>query len=67
MVFGISVILGLVLFVALLPVPGGVLFAPLPLLLLLFGLTGLSSGDGSRTVRQHGGVVDDPSGWRHGS
>ena len=67
MVFGISAILGLVLFVALLPVPGGVLFAPLPLLLFLFGLTGLLARSEERTVRPHGGVVDDPSGWRNGS
>ena len=67
MVFGISAILGLVLFVALLPVPGGVLFAPLPLLLLLFGLTGLLARSEERDMRPRGGVVADPSGWRNGS
>ena len=67
MVFGISAILGLVLFVALLPVPGGVLLAPLPLLLFLFGLTGLLTRTEERAVRPHGGVVADPSGWRNGS
>jgi hypothetical protein len=67
MVFGISALLGLVLFVALVPVPGGVLFAPLPLLLFLFGLTGLLTRSEERAVRPHGGVVDEPSGWRDGS
>jgi hypothetical protein len=65
--FAVSAALGLALFVALLPVPGGVLFAPLPLLLFLFGLTGLFTQGEDRAVPQHGGVVDTPSGWRHGS
>jgi hypothetical protein len=65
--FAVSAALGLALFVALLPVPGGVLFAPLPLLLFLFGLTGLFTQGEDRTVRQHGGVVDTPGGWRHGA
>jgi hypothetical protein len=67
MMFGITALLGLVLLVALLPVPGGVLFAPLPLGLFLFGLTGVFAAGDQRTVRQRGGVVDDPSGWRNGS
>jgi hypothetical protein len=65
--FAVSAVLGLVLFVALVPVPGGVLFAPLPLLLFLFGLTGLLVRGEDHTARQYGGVVDDPSGWRNGS
>jgi hypothetical protein len=66
-IFGLSALLGLVLLVATLAIPGGVLFAPLPILLFLFGLSGLLAGDADRTVRPHGGVVEDPSWWRHGS
>jgi hypothetical protein len=67
MLYGLSAVLGLFTFVALLPVPGGVLLAPLPLLLFLFGLTGLMLGAEDRTVRQRGGVVRDPDKWRNGS
>jgi hypothetical protein len=67
MIFGLSALLGLALFVATLPVPGGVLFAPLPIGLFLFGLSGLLADGSDRTVRPRGGVVEDRSGWRHGS
>jgi hypothetical protein len=67
MLYGLSAVLGLVMFVALLPIPGGVLLAPLPLLLFLFGLTGLMTGAENRTVPQRGGVVRNPDGWRNGS
>jgi hypothetical protein len=65
--FGLIALLGLFLFVATLPVPGGVLFAPLPLGLFLFGLAGVFAGAEDTTVRQRGGVVDDPRRWRNGS
>jgi hypothetical protein len=66
MTFALLALVGLVLFVATLPIPGGVLFAPLPLGLFLFGLTGLFAGAEDNTVRQRGGVVQDPRRWRNG-
>jgi hypothetical protein len=66
MTFALLALMGLVLFVATLPIPGGVLFAPLPLGLFLFGLTGLFAEAEDNTVRQRGGVVQDPQGWRNG-
>jgi hypothetical protein len=65
--FGLIALVGLALFVATLPVPGGVLFAPLPLGLFLFGLAGVFVGSDDRSVRQRGGVVENPRRWRDGS
>jgi hypothetical protein len=63
---GAVAILGLALTVALLPVPGGVLFAPLPFLLFLAGLVGVFVGQEDRTVRQHNPAMN-PRRWRDGS
>jgi hypothetical protein len=51
---------------ALLAVPGGVLFAPFPLGLFLLALVGVLGGLEDRTVRQHDPVLD-PRRWRNGS
>ena len=67
MTFGLTALLGLVLTVVLLSVPGGVLFAPLTFALFLFGLAGVLLGSEDRTVRQRGGVVKNPERWRGGS
>jgi hypothetical protein len=67
MTYGVIALLGLALFLALLPVSGGVLWAPPPLGLFLLALAGLFAGAEGRTVLPRGGVVDDPRRWRDGS
>jgi hypothetical protein len=58
----------LFVFVALMPVVGvGVLFAPFVLGLFLLALIGVLAGLEDQTVRQRGGVLDDPRRWRNGS
>ena len=52
--------------VAVLLVPGGVLFAPLLLGAALLALTGGLGGLENRTVRQHEPPMN-PTGWRDGS
>jgi hypothetical protein len=52
--------------VAVLLVPGGVLFAPLLLEAALLALTGGLGGLENRTVRQHEPPMN-PTGWRDGS
>jgi hypothetical protein len=66
MTFALLALMGLVLLVTTSPIPGGVLFAPLPLGLFLVGLTGLLAGAEDNTVPQGGGVVQDPRRWRNG-
>jgi hypothetical protein len=67
MVSGVIALLGLVLSVAVLLIPGGVLFALFLFGLFLFGLAGVFVGTEDATVRQRGGVLDDPRRWRNGS
>ena len=52
--------------VALLPLPGGVLFAMFSFGLFLLALGGVFAGLENRTVRQHDASTD-PRGWRDGS
>jgi hypothetical protein len=59
-------VLALVLTVALLPVPGGVLFAPFAFGLFLLSLVGVLGGLRDRKVRQHHPMLD-PTRWRNGS
>jgi hypothetical protein len=59
-------VLSPVLAVALLLVPGGVLFAPLLLGLLLLALVGIFGELKERTVRQHNPTMN-PRRWRDGS
>ena len=56
----------LVVTVALLPVPGGVLFAPFSLGLSLLALVAVLGGLEDRTVRQRAPAMN-PRGWRDGS
>ena len=55
----------LMLTVALLPVPGGVLFAMFTFGLFLLAMGGVFAGLEDRTVRQHDTSVN-PRGWRDG-
>jgi hypothetical protein len=59
-------LLSLGLSLALVLVPGGVLFAPFALGGFLLALAGVIGGTKNRTVQQHDPVVD-PRGWRDGS
>jgi hypothetical protein len=59
-------VVSLFLSVALLPVPGGVVFAPFLLGLSLLALVGVLAGLKDRTVRQHDPALD-PRRWRNGS
>ena len=52
--------------VALLPLPGGVLFAMFSFGLFLLALGGVFAGLENRTVRQHDASTD-PRGWRDDS
>jgi hypothetical protein len=67
MMYGLIALLGLALFLALLPISGGVLWAPLPLGVFLFALAGVFAAAEDRTVGQRGGVVEDARRWRNGS
>jgi hypothetical protein len=59
-------VLSLALTLALLLVPGGVLFAPFSLGLFLLALTGVLGGVRDRTVCQHDPAMT-PRSWRDGS
>jgi hypothetical protein len=59
-------IVSLLLTVALLPVPGGVIFAPFTFGLFLLSLVGVLSGLDDRRVRQRNPRVD-PTRWRGNS
>jgi hypothetical protein len=59
-------VLSLALTLALLLLPGGVLFAPFSLGLFLLALTGVLGGVEDRTVRQHDPAMT-PRSWREGS
>ena len=56
----------LLLTVALLPVPGGVLFAMFTFGMFLLAMGGVFAGLEDRTVRQHEPPMN-PRGWRDGS
>ena len=60
------VVASLVVTVALLPVPGGVVFAPFSLGLALLALVGVLTGVEDRTVRQRDPAMK-PRGWRDNS
>jgi hypothetical protein len=59
-------VVSLALAVALLPVPGGVLFSPFLFGLFLLALVGVFAGLEDRSVRRHEPVLD-PRRWRDGS
>lgn len=60
---GLIAIVSLLATIALLPVPGGVLFAPFSFGLFLLALAGTVSGASDHHVRQRSPRMD-PSGWR---
>jgi hypothetical protein len=66
MLSSLLAVFSLFLAVALLLVPGGVLFAMLSFGLFLRGLVGVLAGLEDRTVRQHNPSMN-PRGWRDGS
>ena len=59
-------VVSLLLTVALLPVPGGVIFAPFTFGLFLLSLVGVVRGVDDRSVRQRNPRVD-PTRWRGNS
>jgi hypothetical protein len=60
--------LSLLLTVALLPVPGGVVFAMFTFGLFMLALGGVFAGLENQTVRQRDTSADpDPKGWRDGA
>ena len=65
-VFSAFLAVGSLVTVALLPLPGGVLFAMFSFGLFLLALGGVFAGLENRTVRHHDASTD-PRGWRDGS